>query len=66
MDKPELWFLFLGGVSYSVGAVIYAFKKPNILPNRVGFHGVFHVFILLGAFMHFMVVVIAINRELYT
>ena len=62
MDTMVFSLLFLGGVAYSVGAVVYAFKKPNILPDRVGFHGLFHVFILLGGLLHFIMVVIAVNK----
>jgi hemolysin III len=62
MSVVEICFLFLGAFFYSTGAIIYAFKKPDIFPNRIGFHGLFHVFILLGGFMHFMCVVILINN----
>ena len=50
---PLVFFdLFWGGVWYTVGAVIYALKKPNPLPGRFGFHELFHVFILGGAVTH--------------
>jgi hemolysin III len=40
-----------GGISYTVGAIIYIFKKPNI--NKYwGFHELFHLFILLGTIFH--------------
>lgn len=49
------WFwLGLEALAYTVGAVIYAIKKPDPFPEKVGFHGIFHIFILLGAFSHFM------------
>jgi hemolysin III len=44
--------LFWGGVWYTVGAVIYALKKPNFRPGVFGFHELFHVFILGGAASH--------------
>lgn len=44
-----LGFLIAGGVAYSLGAVIYATKWPNLLPKVVGFHGIWHVFVLLGS-----------------
>ena len=50
-----LWLIALGGVAYSVGAVIYMFKKPNFSP-QFGFHELFHIFILLGSLLHFMAV----------
>ena len=62
MGRIEFLLLFLGGVAFSVGAFVYIFKKPNFWPNRIGFHGLFHVFILLGGLLHFIMVVIAINK----
>ena len=48
-----------GGIAYSVGAVMYIFKKPNPFP-MLGFHELFHLFILLGSFLHFLAVFIFI------
>lgn len=43
-----------GGVMYTVGAVIYAMKRPNL--GIMGFHEIFHVFVLAGSACHFWVV----------
>ena len=45
----------LGGVCYSVGAVMYAIKKPNINAAWT-FHELFHLLILAGSFLHYMTV----------
>ncbi len=47
-----LWML-IGGLFYSAGAVIYAFKRPDPWPGIMGFHEIFHIFIMLGSFSHF-------------
>ena len=44
-----LWLLG-GGVFYTVGAVLYSIK--NLKYN----HAIFHIFVLLGSFSHFMAV----------
>jgi hemolysin III len=44
-----LWLLG-GGISYTVGAILYSIKK--IKYN----HFIFHIFVLLGSFCHFMAV----------
>jgi hemolysin III len=49
----RLLWLFAGGVFYSVGAVIYGLKKPNLVPGWLGFHEIFHIFIILGSLSHF-------------
>ncbi len=51
-----LVLIVLGGIAYTAGAVIYALKKPDPVPGRFGFHEIFHIFILLGAALHFTAV----------
>jgi len=48
-------WLLAGGLSYSFGAVIYGFKKPNFSP-QFGFHELWHLFVLGGAFCHFVAI----------
>lgn len=48
-----IW-LFLGGLMYTVGGVIYGLKKPNINKPWFGFHELFHLFVLAGTFCHFI------------
>ena len=61
MPRLAFWGVVAGGVSYSIGAVIYALKRPNPAPGRFGFHDIFHIWILIGAALHFAVVVSAIT-----
>lgn len=49
MPAGAIVLILAGGASYTVGAVIYARKRPDPLPGVFGFHEVFHVFILAGA-----------------
>ncbi|MGI6736497.1 MAG: PAQR family membrane homeostasis protein TrhA [Anaerovoracaceae bacterium] len=44
--------LLAGGAAYTIGAVIYARKKPNP-SGQFGFHEIFHVFILIGSACHY-------------
>lgn len=45
--------LLIGGIFYSVGAVIFYIEKPNPVPGKFGFHEIWHLFVLAGAFVHF-------------
>jgi hemolysin III len=42
-------FLLLGGILYTIGAIIYASKRPDPLPRVFGFHEVFHLFVIAGS-----------------
>jgi len=42
------WML-VGGLSYSIGALLYAIKKPNPWPGVIGFHEIWHLFVLAGS-----------------
>ncbi|WP_159625056.1 PAQR family membrane homeostasis protein TrhA [Actinomyces sp. zg296] len=37
-----VWLLMVGGLAYTVGAIVYARKRPDPLPGWFGFHEVFH------------------------
>ena len=52
---PSIRLVALGGVSYTVGAVLYAVKRPNFSP-QFGFHELFHLFILGGSLLHYLAV----------
>ena len=38
-----VWLLVAGGVTYTLGAVVYARKTPDPSPRWFGFHEIFHV-----------------------
>jgi len=50
----------VGGVLYTMGAVIYATKIFDFFPKRFGFHEIFHLFIAAGSIVHFMMILIYI------
>ncbi|MFA5013217.1 MAG: hemolysin III family protein [Candidatus Paceibacterota bacterium] len=50
-----IWLIALGGLFYTVGAIIYAFKKPNLFKG-FGFHEIFHILTLLGTMAHFFAI----------
>jgi hemolysin III len=48
--------LALGGVLYSVGAVIYAHQRPDPVPTVFGYHEVFHLLVILAAALQYAVI----------
>lgn len=54
LSTHGLLLLVIGGVLYTIGGVIYA-MKPNFLQfKKLGFHEIFHIFILFGSLAHFL------------
>ena len=46
--------LAIGGLAYTVGALIYARRWPNPFPNTFGYHEVFHVLVVVAAACHYV------------
>ncbi|HLG76218.1 MAG TPA: hemolysin III family protein [Ktedonobacteraceae bacterium] len=46
---PFVATLILGGVLYTIGGIIYALRRPNPLPRILGFHEIFHLFVIAGS-----------------
>ena len=55
LGQPCLTLVVLGGVCYSVGAVFYALKRPNLSAEWT-FHELFHLLILAGSLFHYLAV----------
>ncbi len=50
------WTLIAGGLLYTIGAICYALKRPVLNPKVFSYHEVFHLFVNLGAALHFSVI----------
>ena len=48
LPMPGLLLVVLGGIAYSLGALAYAFRRPNPVPGVLGYHEVFHVLTLFA------------------
>jgi hemolysin III len=48
--------LLFGGLLYSVGAVIYAMRRPDPFPRIFGYHEVFHALVIAGTAVHFTLI----------
>lgn len=54
LHLPAVILLLAGGISYSIGAIIYGRKNPRLHLGPFGFHEIFHIFILLGSLLQYM------------
>jgi hemolysin III len=50
----------VGGVIYTLGAVVYALKRPDPVPGAFGFHEVFHACTLVAALCHYVAIWLAV------
>ena len=48
--------LFVGGGLYTLGALAYAFRRPNPAPATFGYHEIFHLLVIGAAAVHFVAI----------
>jgi hemolysin III len=51
LSSGGFWLLLAGGISYTLGAVLY-----GIGSKKRYFHAMFHLFVLLGSILHFLAI----------
>ena len=57
---PAPTLLLLGGIAYTVGAIIYARRRPNPRPATFGYHEIFHALVIGGAYLHYGAIAVAV------
>ena len=63
LSDLEMLMLFCGGVVYTIGALVYAVKRPALWPKTFGYHELFHACTLVAATMHAWVVYSVVMRS---
>ena len=63
LPVSSMVWLIIGGVVYTLGAVVYATKIFDFAPGKFGFHEVWHIFVLLGAIAHFVSVMLLLRQS---
>lgn len=48
--------LMAGGACYTVGALVYALRRPNPFPSVFGYHEIFHTLTIVAATLHFIAI----------
>jgi hemolysin III len=51
-----LVLIIVGGLVYTLGAIVYALKRPNPFPATFGFHEIFHACTLVAAACHYIAI----------
>jgi len=60
LGAPGLALLAGGGVLYTLGAVVYASRRPDPFPRVFGYHEVFHALVVAAAALHLAVAASAV------
>jgi hemolysin III len=61
LGTGALALLATGGLLYTLGAVVYAARRPDPFPRVFGYHEVFHGLVIAAAACHFAVVAGAVR-----
>lgn len=56
MSRVQEILLFTGGAAFTTGGLIYAVKRPRLIPGIFSFHELFHVMILIGGSLHYIMI----------
>lgn len=57
-----LFLLAAGGIAYTAGAVVYAFRRPDPLPRVFGYHELFHALTIIALGCQYVAIAIFIVR----
>lgn len=57
---PPTLLLFTGGLLYSVGALVYALRRPDPAPAVFGYHEIFHALVVVAALVHYVAVAMTV------
>jgi hemolysin III len=60
MPTGALVWILIGGITFTIGAIIYITKKMDFVPGIFGFHEVWHIFVILGALAHFVGILVCV------
>jgi hemolysin III len=56
LDASGVALLVAGGLLYTVGAALFASKRPNPAPGVFGYHEVWHALVAAAGLCHYLVV----------
>lgn len=58
LEPVAMLLLLAGGISYTIGGIVYARRRPDPWPHVFGYHEVFHTLVIVGSAIHFAVVAV--------
>jgi hemolysin III len=68
---PQVWahagaaavvLLGIGGLAYTLGALVYAFRRPRLVPDIFGYHELFHALTLVAVACQYVAIAFFVLR----
>ena len=59
VSTTALIFMLAGGAAYTLGALVYGFRRPRLWPRVFGYHEVFHLLVIAASALFFAFVALA-------
>jgi hemolysin III len=56
MGVTATMLVAVGGLLYTLGALVYAFRRPDPAPSVFGYHEVFHALVIIAAALQYAVI----------
>jgi len=56
LSTTAVVMVIAGGVAYTIGMIAFATRRPRLFPRVFSYHEVFHVLVVTGSVLHFLVV----------
>jgi hemolysin III len=63
MSTPGLTLLVAGGALYTLGAIVFARRRPDPNPAVFGYHEVWHSFIVAAAACHWAMILLVLRTS---
>ena len=62
LDPVAIVLLALGGLAYTVGAIVYTRRRPDPAPSVFGYHELFHAFTIVGVACQYVAIAFFVVR----
>jgi hemolysin III len=63
MTTAEAVLMIAGGLLYTAGAIVFASKRPDPLPETFGYHEIWHAFIVAAATCHYAMIMLVLRSS---
>lgn len=63
MSLAELVLLVCGGLLYTAGAIVFASRRPDPMPEVFGYHEIWHAFMVAAAACHYAMILLVVRAS---